>query len=333
LFALCILAGLAALWFIGLQFFAVGKLCPYCLGVHACGLIVAGAGAFLCHYSSFDVGKTSNRFVILRSICFALFGITTLIAGQLFYSPDGYEISEVNKMPPAVVDGGNSEPSVTPEDDLKNSEGSSEDTIDSSDADGPKRQTHLSFGPIEIDASTDPLIGDPNASHLLVKLFDYSCDNCRILHNYLSRYQDERQLSLAIFVLPVPMNVHCNPYISKTGSKHIHACELGKIALAVFAANPGQFGKFHEWMMQGTSPPSVAGAEDYARQLVGADEFQKAMNRSEPDARMQSYVKLFKLSNAGIVPKLIYNSQMIVGTPTEYEKFAAALDKMIGLTQ
>ena len=35
-----LMAGLAALWFIGLQVFAM-KLCPYCLAVHTCGIILA----------------------------------------------------------------------------------------------------------------------------------------------------------------------------------------------------------------------------------------------------------------------------------------------------
>lgn len=34
-------AGLAAIWFISLQVFAIGHFCSYCLGAHACGLIIA----------------------------------------------------------------------------------------------------------------------------------------------------------------------------------------------------------------------------------------------------------------------------------------------------
>jgi uncharacterized membrane protein/protein-disulfide isomerase len=37
-----IMAGLAALWFVGLQIFVLHHLCPYCLAVHCCGLILAG---------------------------------------------------------------------------------------------------------------------------------------------------------------------------------------------------------------------------------------------------------------------------------------------------
>jgi uncharacterized membrane protein/protein-disulfide isomerase len=36
------MAGLAAVWFIGLQVFLLNHLCPYCLAVHSCGIILAG---------------------------------------------------------------------------------------------------------------------------------------------------------------------------------------------------------------------------------------------------------------------------------------------------
>ena len=35
------LAGLAALWFVGLQIFVLSHICPYCLAVHFCGIILA----------------------------------------------------------------------------------------------------------------------------------------------------------------------------------------------------------------------------------------------------------------------------------------------------
>ena len=36
-----LMAGLAALWFIGLQVFLLRHLCPYCLAVHTCGIVLA----------------------------------------------------------------------------------------------------------------------------------------------------------------------------------------------------------------------------------------------------------------------------------------------------
>jgi len=45
-------AGIAALWFIGLQIFALQHICPYCLAVHTCGLILAGIALASGHLSS-----------------------------------------------------------------------------------------------------------------------------------------------------------------------------------------------------------------------------------------------------------------------------------------
>lgn len=37
-----ITAGLAAAWFTGLQIFALGQLCPWCVGAHSCGFAICG---------------------------------------------------------------------------------------------------------------------------------------------------------------------------------------------------------------------------------------------------------------------------------------------------
>ena len=50
-------AGLAAVWFIGLQVFAIGHLCPYCLVAHTCGLTMAGLVLF---YSPIRVAMTAK---------------------------------------------------------------------------------------------------------------------------------------------------------------------------------------------------------------------------------------------------------------------------------
>ena len=39
-------AAFAAIWFIGLQVFVIGHLCPYCLGAHTCGLVLFGLFVF-----------------------------------------------------------------------------------------------------------------------------------------------------------------------------------------------------------------------------------------------------------------------------------------------
>jgi len=65
-------AALAALWFIGLQLFVVGKVCTYCMAAHACSLLI-GAVAFA-H------GPRRIPF-------FAVAGVGVMILGQVLIPP------------------------------------------------------------------------------------------------------------------------------------------------------------------------------------------------------------------------------------------------------
>lgn len=73
-----IAAGLAALWFIGLQVFVIKHLCIYCLIAHSCGLILAGIVLIrrpLGNRSTSSLGGV------------AAFGAAVLIVGQILTPP------------------------------------------------------------------------------------------------------------------------------------------------------------------------------------------------------------------------------------------------------
>ncbi len=71
-------AGLAAIWFISLQLFVVGRLCGYCLAAHACGLFLAGAVLWV-----MPLGR--NRTLMLSAIGFV--GVAILATAQLIAEP------------------------------------------------------------------------------------------------------------------------------------------------------------------------------------------------------------------------------------------------------
>jgi len=71
-------AGLAALWFISLQLFAVGHLCIYCIAAHLCGLALCVAVLWK---RPLGGRMTAN----LTGI--AVLGVATLIGTQVFSAP------------------------------------------------------------------------------------------------------------------------------------------------------------------------------------------------------------------------------------------------------
>jgi uncharacterized membrane protein len=71
-------AGLAALWFVGLQVFAVGHLCEYCLAAHSCGLLLCGAVLWQRPLGSRITGQLAGL---------GAAGVGMLIAIQVFSAP------------------------------------------------------------------------------------------------------------------------------------------------------------------------------------------------------------------------------------------------------
>jgi protein-disulfide isomerase len=186
----------------------------------------------------------------------------------------------------------------------------------------------LFAGRVKLDIRRHPFMGDWAAEHVFVKLFDYTCPDCHRAHDQLERYVREHQLSVAIVLIPVPMNRGCNPYVEKTGKLHVEACEYTKLALAVFESDGTKFESFHRWMMREQSPPTLPAATEFAETLVGREPLHSAMEDLRVVRRMDDYISLFHLCRAGVVPKLIVNDQMIAGSPPEYAKMEAALDRL-----
>jgi len=73
-----IAAGLAAIWFIGLQVFALGHLCVYCVAAHSCGLV-------LCALVLWKRPLGSRATVRLAAI--SVLGVSLLIGTQALSTP------------------------------------------------------------------------------------------------------------------------------------------------------------------------------------------------------------------------------------------------------
>lgn len=88
------MAGLAALWFIGLQIFALKHLCPYCLAVHCCGLILA----FLLLRNRFT---TMQQKRVVASL--SVLGVAVMITVQVMTpEPENFEVIRYDRL--ATVD-------------------------------------------------------------------------------------------------------------------------------------------------------------------------------------------------------------------------------------
>ena len=123
---------------------------------------------------------------------------------------------------------------------------------------GAKHRTisvSLAQGPVALDVYDHPLLGSPTAPHVAIQLFDYTCPQCRQVHQHFEQVRARYGNQLAILVLPVPLASQCNRHIPQTHSSHAYDCRYARLALAVWRLRPADFEPYHRWLMEGQQVP------------------------------------------------------------------------------
>lgn len=401
---LAIAASLAALYFIFLQVFVLKHLCPWCLGAHGCGLVIAIAILSVSRIpmpQTFSVSglaaaglavmigvqvnsEEPPKFVIKEYVPVVIPKENPGSQGETYVvAPAGIEMPPTDDddmmLPPA--DDGFFAPPV--EDDFEaDMEPPSEDidevtevetaaiSLGSTAAYGQKFLSQLAviqnprlalmllqepvtqesgqmqkqqaddkkkaemaakakqkkptprivqFMGRKINAYQWPIDGKPDAKYVFVEMFDYTCPHCRTTSRALFDAKARLGDDLAIVALPVPMNTRCNSAVTQDHEVHLQACELSTLAVAVWRSDSSQFSTFHRWMFEGKDAPNYQTALAKAGELVGKERIEKELKGKTAAAYVQSHVQMYKLVNAGAVPKLLFPSRAIEGEFTALE--------------
>jgi len=280
----------AALWFIVLQLFVLRAICPYCMAAHICGALgslmiltqapLRGARADV----SLRVARSERALVAVVAAA----SLAILIAGQLFQRPKTYVSKPIaaglstNELAPAT------------------------------------REFRLFDGKYRLELNEVPLVGNPRASHILVGLFDYTCDHCRAMHRPLVEAVHRFSNELAMITLPVPLDPKCNPILKRTLARHVNACALARLGLTVWRANPKAAAAFDEWVFGPVLPPSPAAVEEYARKLVGNQAFDQAATNTWINQQIEQdisiYESVYRQTHQGNLPEVIIGTNVISGT-------------------
>ncbi len=339
-------AGMAAIWFIGLQFLWLRHLCPYCLAVHACGLAIAGTIAW-----KKPAGMPATRFLALG----AALGVMILIVSQMSVAaPQTFELidhpiqSQDSGIPsrespadadpaleqifePPLLHGNSSDQSwlsprihmellsllnpalgLSCQTNRMPAEGSSRINTGQNTASTPvSRRTVKILNSVNLDVSQWPLLGKQDAKYIVVEMFDYTCPHCQNTDVAIRGAMQKLDSQLAVIVLPVPMNATCNEFVKTTHAQHLESCQLAKLAIAVWRLAPERFEEFHHWVFQ--TKPSYASALKYAGQIVTTDRLNSELQSKLPSEYVSKMVKLYQRSGAGTIPKILFPNTTAVG--------------------
>jgi uncharacterized membrane protein len=175
------------------------------------------------------------------------------------------------------------------------------------------------------DTHAAPVLGDADAPHVMALLFDYNCAYCRDAHraaaDAVERYDDQ----LVVVLLPTALDPACNPGAATPGPHSQTSCELARLSLAVWLADPSQHAEYDAELVEhaetypdihATPEPYVLLARLLAERRVGKAALAEALGDPRIDDILDGNGAIYK--NAEYegrrgVPRLIVTGQALPG--------------------
>lgn len=165
-----------------------------------------------------------------------------------------------------------------------------------------------------------PIVGNPDAEHLITLLFDWQCSHCRRLHLQLPEAVAQLGDSIAVVCCPISMSRECNPHISPGIDRFAGSCTFMRIGLAIWRNDPNAYREYENWffgtdLSQGWTPPTVEQATAMAEQLIGKDNLDKEFESRWMENYTSIVNELFGRTSRGTtsaIPRLICNGKIII---------------------
>jgi len=296
------------------------------------------------------VGSSSPDLLqLVGALVFSAVGLTTLMAGQFLTDAADTMVMEEIELAPLLEGKGGDD--LASSEDLSRGENQAAGTTQSTSAltesadgeldgelDGEgfilaPSNRRLSFPglaePLEVTAM--PMIGDPQARHVLVEMMDYTCKHCRHLHPHLSASIDRYGNQVAVVIHHVPLSKKCNSNVVQDAPRKKNACAYARLAIGVWKLAPEKFAEFHDWLLATEKPPNISQAKNRAIRLVGTSILTDKKLKAEVTRRLGQQVANLSRIKVGL-PVLLHTGGAMRGVPEKSEKLFAYLEsKLTGI--
>jgi len=299
-----------ALWFTLLQIAVINSFCPWCLAAHGSAsvaallLLTAPQGAAQPANAGRGKGKGKGRKgaspdgvlkegQALRLALAGVAGVGIVVAGQVLHKPKTFAVSQAEG--PTTV-------------------------ATNAQAD---RVLSLFGGRINLNLKEVPLIGRPDAPHVMVELHDYTCKGCRQMHHPILELHRMFSNDLAIVSLPMPLDADCNPLVQQTPAAHLNACKYAQLGLAIWKASPDALPKYDEWLFGPPEPPTVEEANRFARTLVDEPRLLAAAQAPELNLLLRTSLQIYAVnlqtSGRSSMPQFVLGTNVVFGSMSAEE--------------
>ena len=326
----------AAFWFVSLQVFVIQSFCKYCLTAHVCGF----AAALLCLMNipyatdpdtpmwTTGSGKRGvPRQAVLPLVLVGLAGVAVLAGGQMLVQKQRNVVKSFAAQKPAAATNAALAAILAAAAELPPSPNARLIA---------PRTLSLYSNQFIIKFDDVPMLGSPDAPHVIVCLLDYTCIHCRHLHPILEKMSEQFSNQLGIVCLPVTLSPDGNPFIPKGHSYgDTNSAAYARLGLAVWRAKPEAHRQFDHWMFTGVKPPPLAQAEQYAAQLVGADKLKAALADPWVAHQLLTDCKLHRANwlavDSSEMPQIVMGNAVSSGPINSVAHLEILLDRYMGL--
>ena len=206
----------------------------------------------------------------------------------------------------------------------------------------PARERLVKFlgGKLTLDTYKNPMIGSPDAPHIVVEMVSYDCAHCRKMHATIERALERYGDQVAILVMPIPFDKDCNKLITGSAVSHRGACTTAKLALGIARLDPPSFVRFHDFLMSGKDdkPPAMDKVIPKANGLVDRDRLRELSRGKEVAKQVEGYIELFgKLQNSKTagksfgLPVQILGDHVMTGSVEKQDDVFKAWEQHLGV--
>ncbi len=176
-----------------------------------------------------------------------------------------------------------------------------------------------------------PIIGSAAAPHVVVELFDYTCPHCREMNRHLEIAKQQFGDQLAVLVLPVPLSPECNQAVQRHSAEHAEACEIARLAIAVWRVSPQAFPGFHRWLFSENRNRTAVEAHGFANTLVDSGKLDQELRSPLIGKFIDRHVALYRRAGEGTLPKLLCESMTLQGKMRSAEELCNTLQSNLGM--
>jgi hypothetical protein len=230
--------------------------------------------------------------------------------------------------------------SKTPE--SNNSPEPSKGTAKTSPTAPPSAERKVKFlnGKLTLDIYKHPLIGSPDAPHVVVEMISYDCPHCRKTHKVMKQALSRYSGQVALIVLIVPLEKGCNRLITDPAGSHAGACTTARMALGIAKLRSTSFARFHDWLMSGNEdkPPALDAIIAKAYSMADRDRLREMRESNELEKQIAGYVDLFaklRQQNTGNksfgLPVQILGDHAMAGSVEKPDDVFKAWEKHLGV--